>query len=223
MELFRGFADHTPLGIDVFLFVVRRTKGHGFPPAAIAPSSWFPLLLFRGAIGALGTFSAGPRCSSGELCTCVRGDCPQSHSEKLDTSAIRKPKENFGCTVHWRAFCRWLAAALRTRPPWAGNNNPEPLWQVLVFTHCPLDAESLATVLASPTDIPPTLKRWLQRLGGGACGVDNSEGGSGQSSAREVIIASTTALHDDDKQCLFVGDNRKPKIDAQSKGSFFGR
>ena len=46
---------------------------------------------------------------------------------------------------------------------------------MLVFTHCDLDEETLQRQVLDPS-APPSLRHWLERIGGGFVGIDNTDG-----------------------------------------------
>ncbi|CAE7339725.1 CACNA1G [Symbiodinium pilosum] len=57
---------------------------------------------------------------------------------------------------------------------------------LLVFTHCDLSDEALARQL-SDTSTPASLTRWLQRIGGGAVGINNVESASARTCLQKAI------------------------------------
>ncbi|CAK9095857.1 Voltage-dependent L-type calcium channel subunit alpha-1F (Voltage-gated calcium channel subunit alpha Cav1.4) [Durusdinium trenchii] len=64
---------------------------------------------------------------------------------------------------------------------------------MLVFTHCDLDDEALSRQLLDPS-APPALTHWLQRIGGGAVGIDNLDGSTARPRVQRALEGMVAGL-----------------------------
>ncbi|CAE7222999.1 CACNA1G [Symbiodinium sp. KB8] len=88
---------------------------------------------------------------------------------------------------------------------------------MLVFTHCELSDEALVRQLSDPST-PLSLSRWLQRIGGGAVGIDNADGATARTrlqKAIESVVTSTGGLRYDNQALVQAREQLKEAEEAE--------